>query len=50
MYGAVVDAIGQGRAPVNAAVVELADRIERGELQPDPTNVELLGALASESG
>jgi 2-dehydropantoate 2-reductase len=48
--GAVVDAIGQGRAPVNAAVVELADRIERGELQPDPTNVELLGALASESG
>jgi 2-dehydropantoate 2-reductase len=29
-------------APVNAAVVELAHRIERGELVPDPGNLELL--------
>ena len=29
-------------APVNAAVVELAHAIERGALQPDPSNIELL--------
>lgn len=29
-------------APVNAAVVELAHRIERGERAPDPANLELL--------
>jgi 2-dehydropantoate 2-reductase len=29
-------------APVNAAVVELAHAIERGELEPDPSNLELL--------
>lgn len=32
-------------APVNAAVVEVAHRIERGELAPDPSNLELLLAL-----
>ena len=30
------------RAPVNAAVVELAHAIERGALRPDPSNLELL--------
>jgi 2-dehydropantoate 2-reductase len=29
-------------APVNAAVVDLAHRIERGELRPDPANLALL--------
>jgi 2-dehydropantoate 2-reductase len=29
-------------APVNAAVVDLARRIERGEIAPDPSNLELL--------
>ena len=29
-------------APVNAAVVDLAHRIERGEIAPDPANLELL--------
>ena len=33
-------------APVNAAVVEIAHRIERGELAPDPANLELLAELA----
>lgn len=35
-----------GKAPVNAAVVALARRIERGELQPDPENLALLKQLA----
>lgn len=34
-------------APVIAAVVELAHRIERGELEPRPENLELLRALAT---
>ena len=34
------------RAPVNAAVVELAHRIERGELRPDPQNLSLLRQLS----
>ncbi len=34
-------------APVNAAVVELAHRVERGELQPRPQNYDLLAELAS---
>jgi 2-dehydropantoate 2-reductase len=34
-------------APVNAAVVELAHRIERGELAPDPANGELLAELVA---
>ena len=29
-------------APVNAAIVELAHRIEKGELKPDPGNLDLL--------
>lgn len=34
------------RAPINAAVVELAHRIERGELAPGPGNLPLLLELA----
>jgi 2-dehydropantoate 2-reductase len=46
--GTVVAEAGQrGRAaPVNAAVVALAHRIERGELQPGPQNLSLLKELA----
>ena len=33
--------LGQ-EAPVNAAVVELAHVIERGEVEPDPSSLELL--------
>jgi 2-dehydropantoate 2-reductase len=33
-------------APVNAAVVEIAHRIERGELEPGPSNLALLLQLA----
>ncbi len=36
-----------GSAPANAAVVELAHRIERGELAPDPANLSLLLELAA---
>lgn len=32
--------------PVNSAVVEIAHRIERGELVPDPVNAQLLARLA----
>jgi 2-dehydropantoate 2-reductase len=35
-----------GAAPVNAAVVEIAHRIERGELKPGPDNLALLRTLA----
>jgi 2-dehydropantoate 2-reductase len=35
-----------GAAPVNAAVVELAHRIERREIRPQPGNVALLDELA----
>jgi 2-dehydropantoate 2-reductase len=38
-----------GRAPVNAAVVEIAHRIERRELLPGPGNLELLADLAARS-
>ncbi len=34
-----------GSAPVNAAVVELARRIERGEMKPGPENLALLRTL-----
>jgi 2-dehydropantoate 2-reductase len=34
-------------APVNAAVVEIAHRIERGELAPEPANAGLLAELVS---
>ena len=33
-----------GQAPVNARIVEIARRIEQGELSPDPSNVDLLVA------
>jgi len=33
-------------APVNAAIAEIAHRIERGELAPDPANLSLLRELA----
>ena len=34
-----------GRAPVNEKLVELALLVERGELQPDPSNAKLLRSL-----
>jgi 2-dehydropantoate 2-reductase len=42
--GLVVAELGPERAPVNAAVVEIAHRIERGELNPGPDNFDLLAA------
>lgn len=36
-----------GSAPVNAAIVELAHRVERQELKPDPSNLRLLLDLAA---
>jgi 2-dehydropantoate 2-reductase len=50
MNGAVLAAhlAHGGRAPVNAAVVELAHRIERGELTPDESNLPLLLELAEQ--
>lgn len=46
--GEVVAEMGRrgGKAPVNAAVVEIARRIERGELKPGPQNLALLKQLA----
>lgn len=38
------------QAPVNAAFVEVAHRIERGELEPGPENYELLARLAGAGG
>ena len=32
-------------APVNAAIAELAHRIEQGHLKPDPSNLSLLQAM-----
>jgi 2-dehydropantoate 2-reductase len=47
--GRVVDTAKElgWHASVNAAVLELAHAIERGELQPDPFNLELLAARAA---
>jgi 2-dehydropantoate 2-reductase len=43
----VAEARAQGRtAPVNAAIVEVAHRIERGELTPDEAHIDLLRELA----
>jgi 2-dehydropantoate 2-reductase len=40
--------LGTRAAPVNAAILRLAERVERGDLQPDPSNAALLiEALAS---
>ncbi len=44
--GAVVAALGPGEAPVNAAVVEMAHRVERGELEPRIENYAELARLA----
>jgi 2-dehydropantoate 2-reductase len=44
--GQVVAELGPEAAPVNAAVVEMAHRIERGELQPDISNYAPLAKLA----
>ena len=45
----VADALQRGeRAPINAAVVELAHRIERGERKPSPDNLSLLLELAEQ--
>jgi 2-dehydropantoate 2-reductase len=38
-----------GEAPVNAALVEIAHRIERGMLKADPANADLLRSLLSPS-
>jgi 2-dehydropantoate 2-reductase len=34
--------LGTRAAPVNEAVLRLAERVERGDLQPDPSNASLL--------
>lgn len=34
-----------GEAPVNGAILRIAERIERGEIPPDPRNAELLSAV-----
>ena len=39
-----------GDAPVNAGILELAQRIERGELEPDPRNADLLIDVLEASG
>jgi 2-dehydropantoate 2-reductase len=44
--GAVVETLGAERAPVNAALLEIAHRIERGDLEPNLENYELLAELA----
>ena len=41
-----VAALAPGGAPVNAAVTEIAHRIERGDLAPSPANAALLAELA----
>lgn len=35
-------------APVNAAVVEISERIKRGEVEPGPANLELIKSLVAE--
>jgi 2-dehydropantoate 2-reductase len=47
--GLVVRTLPAGAASVNAAVVEVAHRIEGGELEPGESNLPTLVALASES-
>jgi 2-dehydropantoate 2-reductase len=46
--GEVVAALG-AEAPVNGAIVEVAHRIERGELEPSRANLDLLLDLAHPS-
>jgi 2-dehydropantoate 2-reductase len=38
-----------GDAPVNAVLLDLSRRIERGELKPDPANAEMLISLVREA-
>ncbi len=35
------------QAPANAAIVEVTSRIERGELAPDPSNLDLIRELVA---
>ena len=35
-----------GTAPVNAAIAEITRRIQSGELEPDPSNLQLAQELA----
>ncbi len=46
--GAVAAVLGPSDGPVNTAVTEVARRIERGDLERSPDNLELLTVLASE--
>lgn len=38
-----------GDAPINAGILEIAERIQRGDLEPHPRNAALLTALLTES-
>ena len=49
IHGAVVAALPEGEAAANAAMVEVAHRIERGELERGKSNVEILLSLVRES-
>ncbi len=44
--GAVVAQLGAEAAPVNAAIIEMAHRIERGDLDPKLSNYAELASLA----
>lgn len=46
LVAAESDRVG-AKAPVNAAITEIAHRIERGELQPGPANFQLLQSLTA---
>ena len=45
--GFVVDVLGQEHAPINAAFVEIARRIERHDVDPDLSNLEALLKLVA---
>jgi 2-dehydropantoate 2-reductase len=49
IHGAVLSALGEGQAPINAAMIEVAHRIEKGDLPRDESNLETLLALAAEA-
>jgi len=48
IHGPVVAGLPEGEAAVNTAIIEVAHRIERGELDRQESNLEVLAALASE--
>lgn len=50
IHGAVVAALPEGEAVVNAAMVEVAHRIERGELERKRANIEIVLGVVNESG